>query len=66
MEEQIHNEVWTHAYRRKSRSVYILNAGYYRIDSDIYLLPLYLVVPKLSSLMALHKQLIGWRILSAR
>jgi len=35
-----------------------VNAVYYRIDSDIYLLPVYSVVPKLTPLKALHKQLI--------
>lgn len=35
-----------------------VNAGYYLIDFDIYLLPVYSVVPKLTTLIALHKQLI--------
>jgi hypothetical protein len=36
-----------------------VNVGYYLIDSDIYLLPVYSIVPKLSLLIALHKQLTG-------
>jgi len=35
----------------------VLMLAIYRIDSDIYLLPVYSVVPKLSPLIALHKQL---------